>query len=98
MSLHLAEISQAVKKDAHAVLIPRPGRLEWRQGPPGARQYHPPAARQVPAGGGQLVQAERFVEIALRILAVPGARLARPSPQPTLQASLRVPLDGAVNL
>jgi hypothetical protein len=44
MSLHLAEISQAVKKDAHAVLIPRPGRLEWRQGPPGARQYHPSAA------------------------------------------------------
>jgi len=48
-------------------------------------------SRQVGAATRQGVEAERLVEILVRVLAIPGARLPAASHQPALQTSLDIP-------
>src|SRR4051794_20535023 len=48
-------------------------------------------ARQVGTAPRQGIEAERLVEILVRILAIPGARLSAASDQPALKTSLHIP-------
>src|SRR3954466_10965940 len=48
-------------------------------------------ARQVGTAPRQGIDAERLVEILVRILAIPGARLFAASDQPALKTSLHIP-------